>query len=241
MPLNTKLQIITRRAEEECLWLTALLSDEEKDKKGSPKNWSIKDNIAHIAHWYQIMAEDLDGPRDKPAIDYGDFSKINEKIFHEYESKSWQEILTLLNQSINRVIAILITFTTKELTDTQTFHWTNGQPLWRWVAGVGYNHAVGHLGELYRTRDQAGHAVHLAKRSMHMLNDLIDDPAWHGINNYNIACAYSQSGEGEKAIPFLKSAFKENPKLKVNATKDPDLEAVRQLKGFKALYEQVVK
>ena len=236
MPLNTKLQIITRRVEEECLWVSALLSEEERKKIGLSTDWSAKDTIAHIAHWYKVMAEDLTGPRDKPAVDYGDFKKVNDKIFHEHESQTWAEVLALLNQSINQVTAQLITFTTKELTDPKEFLWTNGMPLWRWVAGIGYNHAVGHLGEFYRTRGQAGHAVHLAKRSMHMLNDLIDDPAWHGINNYNIACAYSRSDESVKAIPFLKTAFKENPKLKEWALKDDDLSAIRELPGFKALY-----
>ncbi len=236
MPLNTKLQIITRRVEEECLWLTALLTEEERNKKGSSTDWSAKDTIAHIAHWYTVMVKDLAGPRDKPTADYGDFKKINDKIFHEHESQSWQEILALLSQSVNQVTAVLITFTAKELTDPGEFHWTNGMPLWRWVAGIGYIHAVGHLGEFYRARDQAGHAVHLAKRSMHMLNDLIDDPSWHGINNYNIACAYSQAGEGEKGIPFLKTAFKENPKLKDWALKDEELSALRKSPGFKTLY-----
>ncbi len=236
MPLNTKLQIITRRVEDECLWLTALLTEDERNKKGSSTDWSAKDTIAHIAHWYKVMAEDLAGPRDKPTVDYGDFKKVNDKIFHEHESQSFAEILALLSQSVDQVNAKLITFTAKELTDPAEFHWTNGMPLWRWVAGIGYNHAVGHLGEFYRARGQAGHAVHLAKRSMHMLNDLIDDPTWHGINNYNIACAYSQSEEGEKAIPFLKTAFKENPKLKEWALQDGDLSAIRDLPGFKALF-----
>ena len=180
------------------------------------------------------------GPRDKPTADYGDFKKINDNIFHEHESQSWQEILALLNQSVDQVIAKLITFTAKELTDPGEFQWTDGMPLWRWVAKVGYNHATGHLGEFYRARGQAGHAVHLEKRSMHMLNDLIDDPAWHGINNYNIACAYSLSGEGDKAIPFLKTAFKENPALKEHALKDGDLSCHSGITGFQNFILSIV-
>lgn len=236
MPLNTKLQIITRRAEEECRWLVALLSDEERAKKGSSKDWSIKDTVAHIGHWYGIMADDLDGPRDKKPVDYGDFTTINEKIFREHQNQSWDEVMGLLDRSIERIIATLITFTAKELMDEQEFRWTEGKPLWRWVAGIGYNHATGHLGEVYRARGQAGHAVHLAKRSMHLLNDLIDDPSWHGVNNYNIACAYAISGEGEKAIPFLKTAFKENPKLMAAAKSDGELESIRKMDQFKALF-----
>jgi hypothetical protein len=235
MPLNTKLQVITWRAEEECLWLFALLTDEEMNKKGSPKDWSIKDTIAHIAHWYGIMAEDLAGPRDKATMDYGDFTAINNEIFNAHKDQSWAEIKTYLSQTIKAVVDPLISFTTKELSDPDSFKWTGGEPLWRWVAGIGYNHAVGHLCELYCARDQPGHAVHLRKRSMHMLNDLIDDPSWHGINNYNIACAYALAGEGEKAIPFLKTAFRENPGLKEAAPKDSDLVTILEFPAFKAL------
>jgi hypothetical protein len=237
MPINTKLQVITWRAEEECLWLYALLSDEEINKKGSPRDWSIKDTIAHIAHWYKVMAEDLAGPRDKPAVDYGDFSAINDKIFNEHRAQDWPEVKKYLSLTIKAVVDQLINYTAKEFSDPNAFQWTGGKPLWRWVAGVGYNHAVGHLSELYRLRGQPGHAVHLMKRSMHMLNDLVDDPTWHGVNNYNIACAYSLAGEGEKALPFLKTAFRENPDLKKWAPEDKDLEPIKELAGFKALYK----
>jgi hypothetical protein len=236
MPLNTKLQVITWRAEEECLWLYALLTDEERDKRGSPRDWSIKDTIAHIAHWYQIMAEDLAGPRDRAPVDYGDFTAINDKIFKEHKDQDWAEIKALLSRSIKAVVDQLINFTTKELSDPNAFQWTGGKPLWRWVADIGYNHAIGHLCELYCSRGQPGHAVHLRKRSMHMLNDLVDEPSWHGINNYNIACAYAQTGEGIKGIPFLKTAFRENPDLKEWAQQDQDLVSIRDLPGFKALY-----
>ena len=236
MTINTKLQVITWRAEEECLWLYALLTDEEINKKGSSRDWSIKDTIAHIAHWYKVMAEDLTGPRDKPPVDYGDFTAINDKIFNEHKDQDWPEIKTLLGQSIKAVVDPLINFSAKELNDPNAFQWTGGKPLWRWVAGIGYNHTVGHLGELYRLRGQPGHAVHLMKRSMHMLNDLVDDPTWHAINNYNIACAYSLAGEGEKGIPFLKTALRENPSLKEWAKEDKDLDAIHDLPGYKALF-----
>lgn len=237
MPINTKLQVITWRAEEECLWLYALLTDEEIAKKGSPRDWSIKDTIAHIAHWYKIMAEDLAGPRDRPPVDYGDFTAINDKIFNEHKTQDWPEIKVCLSQTIKAVVDQLINFTAKELSDPDAFQWTGGKALWRWVAGNGYNHAVGHLSELYRLRGQPGHAVHLMKRSMHMLNDLAEDPTWHGVNNYNIACAYSLAGEGEKGIPFLKTAFRENPVLKEWATQDKDLEPIKELPGFKTLIQ----
>ncbi len=236
MTLNTKLQVITWRAEEECLWLFALLTEEELNKKGTPRDWSIKDTIAHIAHWYGVMGEDLTGPRDKGAVDYGDFTAINDKIFHAHKEQNWAGIKAYLSQTIKGVVEPLVTFTARELSDPNAFKWTGGKPLWRWVAGIGYNHAVGHLCELYCARGQPGHAVHLRKRSMHMLNDLVDDPAWHGINNYNIVCAYAQAGEGDKGIPFLKTAFRENPDLKRWALEDPDLAAIKDSAGFKALY-----
>ena len=236
MTLNTKLQVITWRAEEECLWLYALLTDEEQNKKGTPRDWSIKDTIAHIAHWYGVMAEDLTGPRDKGEVDYGDFTAINDKIFNAHKDQDWAGIKAYLSQTIKGVVDPLITFTARELSTPNTFRWTGGKPLWRWVAGIGYNHAVGHLCELYCARGQPGHAVHLRKRSMHMLNDLVNEPAWHGINNYNVACAYAQAGEGEKGIPFLKTAFRENPNLLDWAREDPDLAAVRDSASFQALY-----
>ncbi|MBN2258616.1 MAG: ClbS/DfsB family four-helix bundle protein [Anaerolineaceae bacterium] len=236
MALNTRLQVITRRAEEECLWLAALLSDEEKTQKGTARQWSARDTIAHIAHWYGVMAADLAGPRDRPAVDYGDFTKINDQIFHEHESQEWSEIMALLNHSIDSIVGSLEHLSTKELMDPEAFKWTNGQPLWRWLAGIGYNHTTGHLGELYRSRGQAEHCVHLMKRSMHLLNDLIDEPTWHAVNNYNIACAYSLSGQVEKALPFLKTAFREDPKLKDWAKQDPDLVSLQKLDGFKSLY-----
>ncbi len=181
MTLNTKLQVITWRAEEECLWLYALLTDEELNKKGTPRDWSIKDTIAHIAHWYGVMGEDLTGPRDKGVVDYGDFTAINDKIFNAHKDQNWAGIKAYLSQTIKGVVDPLVTFTARELSDPNAFKWTGGKPLWRWVAGIGYNHAVGHLCELYCARGQPGHAVHLRKRSMHMLNDLVDEPclAWH--------------------------------------------------------------
>ena len=46
------------------------------------------------------MAEDLTGPRDKPAVDYGDFTEINDKIFNEHKAQDWPEIKAFLGRSI---------------------------------------------------------------------------------------------------------------------------------------------
>ena len=57
MTVNTKLQVITWRAEEECLWLYALLTDDEIHKKNLKikniqsylifKNIEYKNNFSH--------------------------------------------------------------------------------------------------------------------------------------------------------------------------------------------------
>jgi hypothetical protein len=53
-------------------------------------------------------------------------------------------------------------------------------------------------------------------------------PPAAGMAGYSLACAQARAGRPDQAARTLAEAIESNPDLRVNASRDPDLRAVRE-------------
>ena len=62
-------------------------------------------------------------------------------------------------------------------------------------------------------------------------------PNDRGAALYNLACFYATTGQPDKALPLLPQALRLRPDLVEWSKQDSDLDVLRDLPAFKALYE----
>jgi tetratricopeptide (TPR) repeat protein len=218
--------------------LISNLSDAERNTDGSLENWTVKDIIAHNAHWRRHHAENiltaLKGTVPKPTED---LDHANEDVYYLYRDQSWEAIETLADKSCDQMKEALSVLGDEGLERVSFFPWHEGRPLWRFVVGNIYTHTILHIADWYGKKGETGRVVELYQAMTDLLSDLDDSPDWQGTTRYNLACSYSLAGEKEKAISELDEALKLNPTLVEWSQQDPDFEPIREEVGYKALYE----
>lgn len=83
----------------------------------------------------------------------------------------------------------------------------------------------------YRQRDWPG-AIELGLRLVELLPE-------SGAAAYNLACVYSLSGDGDRAVDWLDKAARRGFSRVTQMEEDPDLKAVRVHAGYRAVLERV--
>jgi hypothetical protein len=170
-----------------------------------------------------------------------DLHHENTILFQEYHDKTWDEVLKLAADTLQRVVTRVESLGEQELARrVRFFPWQGERPLWRLIVGSGCIHSIGHMAEFHKNRghcEQAGKILGEMARSM---VDLDDGAAWQGEVKYNLACHHSLLGVKVEAIRALRESLALNPGLEDLAKQDPDLEALRDEPEYQALCEHRV-
>ena len=95
-------------------------------------------------------------------------------------------------------------------------------------------HPQSHIADFYVKRGKLEKATQMQEA---LTEKLKGSPPWESTAAYNLACFYALNGMKEKAIPKLKEAFKLMPDLLEWSKQDSDLNSLRELPEFKALYQ----
>jgi hypothetical protein len=69
-------------------------------------------------------------------------------------------------------------------------------------------------------------------------NAIKDSEALHGTNLYNLACFYARFDSAELAVGTLGQALALNPALTEWSKEDSDLDSLRYMDSYKALYPE---
>jgi hypothetical protein len=69
------------------------------------------------------------------------------------------------------------------------------------------------------------------------MQSLDDSDSWRGTITYNLACFYALDDQPRPALEKLGQALKLNPGLVDWSKEDSDLDSLRELPDFQALYE----
>jgi len=225
------------RATEHAFWDE--LSQAKRSTQGTADHWSAKDVAAHIIVGNDQLAADLEAATrgDAPPERIADFNEANRRIFEANRERPWEDLLEYEEKVSARLVAAVSGLPDEMLNDPERFEWTNGRPLWWRVGFTVCFHALDHLSKLHLEWGESDRAQLLQERIVHDMRPLDDSDGWQGTITYNLACFYALSDQPGSALEELRRAFELNPWLIDWSKEDSDLDSLRELADFQALYE----
>lgn len=213
------------------------LSDADKEAQGAPDRWAVKDIAAHISEWKDRDAARLEAAAngltpDEPA----DFNAANSEIFGLHRNKSWGEVMRLESHAFESLVSAVEALSEDSLFDARSFEWTKGQTLAGIAANIGYQHPQEHLSEILSKRGNLDEAEAILVRMVEAMTSMDDSPKARGTLVYNLACFYALHGMPDRALENLSESFALRPDLLDWSKQDSDLDSLRSMATFQALY-----
>ena len=133
------------------------LNEVQMTAPGVNGEWSIKDVLIHLVAWqHRLLAQMQAATRgDEPAISALDISgeemdRLNEQFYQENKTRPVNEVLSDFQSTHSQMLAAVQAMTGEDLTDPHRFAWTDGKPLWQFVASETYEHGLEHIGAMRR-------------------------------------------------------------------------------------------
>lgn len=101
--------------------------------------WSVKDTLAHISAWEQLMIgwveQSLRGEAPQRPITGDDWvDELNARLYAENEKKPLAEVREEFADSYRQAVALVEGLKEEDLFDPERFAWRDGSPLWQMVA-----------------------------------------------------------------------------------------------------------
>lgn len=199
--------------------------------------WSPKDNLFHCLYWAGQeldIAETLEKGEDWEDPENNDFEAINQEMFFIYQNKSWEDGKELSKKTYRGMVDYLERIDEDAL---NVIRKGRENPIWREILSLFVTHPMIHLWEQLVLSGKLDKVAEIFGDDYHkMLLNLDDSESYRGGVFYNQACLLALTGELNDAIKVLGKALKMTPALVEWSQKDTDLDALRDLPAFKALY-----
>jgi hypothetical protein len=214
------------------------LSAAERAAAGTPEQWSAKDMLAHVVFWQQVTIDRLAAAQrgEEPPM-FGDFQPVNERVFEERRELPWEQVLADAERAYATLTEHVRAMDAQVLTDPQRFAWTKGQALISGILANGFWHPIEHAAHYYVAHGAPEQASALLDRTIVQEQALGALPRERGAALYNTACLYATTGQPDKALPLLPEALHLSPDLVAWSKQDSDLDTLRAMPAFQALYE----
>ncbi len=228
---------LLNRARADEVAFVASLTDAERDTKGALDHWSAKDLVAHLTFWRVIIREQLLAvQRGETPPSLGNFLELNDRTFEANRHRTWAEVLDDSQRAFDALVAKVKEMTDDELTDPQRYEWRKGEPLWTNVRGNAYDHPETHIAQFYFDRGDKTRAMGMERALTETITRLDPSPRTRGTAIYNLGCFLALNGEPAQAIALVRESFALRPDLVEWSKQDSDLNSLRDLPDFKALY-----
>jgi tetratricopeptide (TPR) repeat protein len=221
-------------------WIWSLMEDNQRNQAGTVDDWAPKDHLAHATFWTEHVSTQLQiasGARGHESLDA--FKQSNEETFERFKDQSWQEIQLWSEQVHGQLIDGLQAIPLSDLEDPVRFEWTNKRPLWSQVVFSAVYHRVQHACDILNLCGKGEYVVGFQEQFARMIEEMDDSDEWRGTTKYNLACYYALDGNPAAALETLREALKFNPSLLEWSKQDRDLDSLRELPEFQALYQGV--
>lgn len=239
-PVKSHLVELLRRARQDELLLFSSLSTEERAASGTLEQWSAKDLAAHIAFWEERLTQRLAGRARGESFSEltdGEVDQVNAEAFEKSRHLDWDQVQAEAKRVFDQLLAMVSGFTEQELTDPSPVGWYRNRSLLASIMGNSYTHPQTHVAwvHLHRGDLQRAREIHEALAQAQI--DMDGSPASRALALYNLACFYALSGEPVKAIDLLSQALPLRADLVDWSKQDPDLDSLRELPEYRALYK----
>ena len=200
-----------------------MCADVPADTEG---RWHPKDHLAHNAWWRDRNAKVFDAVRTGGALppSLNDDSQ-NEVIYKAHRDQPLAAIQDFAHSSWEELTRVAESLSEDDLMKPHPY--SPDQPLWQEVCGTSFYHLGEHLTWVYEDAgDERG-----AESSANWVHDLhlsvAADDRQLGTAEYNLGCFYAKRGRSAEALPFLRRGIELRPDLAEWATKDADLDPIR--------------
>jgi hypothetical protein len=238
--IKTKLIAVIERGEADQVALVALLSDAEKAAIGEPDHWAVKDQIAHLNFWRVRTLRRLIAVRDgtEPPGPSPDFQPENERNFANQRHTPWSEIIAESDRLFGETKQVIVQLTEAQLTEPQKTGTVEINLSERVVSDF-MEHPAEHLTQLYRERGETARAEAQESATVEVISELFGkNTTLYGYAIYNLGCFYARNGDSERAIAAVGEALTLIPSLVEWSKQDTDLDSLRDIPAFQALYEK---
>jgi DinB superfamily len=238
--IKSKLIAVIERGEADQAALVAELSDADKAAVGEPDHWAVKDQIAHLNFWRERTLRRLIAVRDgsEPPGPVPDFQPENERNFAAQQYTPWSEIIGDSDQLLREAKQVIGKLTDAQLTEPQQTASVEITLSERVVSDY-MEHPSEHLTQLWRERGDAARADEQERATVQVIGELFGKKTTiYGYALYNLGCFYARNGETTQAIAAVGEALPLIPSLVEWSKQDPDLDSLRDIPAFQALYTE---
>jgi DinB family protein len=239
--IKGKLIAVIERGERDQAALVALLSDSDKVEIGEPDHWVVKDQIAHLNFWRDRTLRRLVAVRDsaEPPGPSPDFQPENERNFAAQRYQPWSEIIAESDRLFRETKQVIPQLTDAQLTEVVTIGTDNEIRLSERVVSDFMEHPAEHLTQLYRERGETARAEAQEGTTVEVISELFGkNNTMYGYAIYNLGCFYARAGESDRAIAAVGEALPLIPSLVEWSKQDTDLDSLRDMPAFQALYDK---
>lgn len=215
------------------------VSTQEREASGTFERWSPKEVLAHISFWRSRSLNNLARVQQGEEPDNSgevEFDEINRATFDRNVVRSLEDIFAESNRVFEQFVAQLKSFGEAELFERNRYPLPGGASVARRALGNAYDHAATHVANFYLQRGERARAFELLETSTAALLEFDTSPEGRGNALYNLACFYSLAGDSDRAIQLLHEPLRSRPDLVEWSKQDTDLDSLRELPAFQALY-----
>lgn len=221
--------------------LIAMLSDAERAAIGEPNHWSAKDHLAHLNFWRRRALEHMAAAeRDEEVPAYtGDdeVQRINAQTFAERRSMPWDAIVAESERLFSAAAGQIDRLTPSQLTGGRLSPGREGRPLVEDVLGAFFLHPADHYAQLYREHGDTERADRQRVATAEAMGEIFGQSSpLYGTELYNLGCYWALTERPERAVEAVRRAFALNPTLVAWSRHDSDLDSLRDLPVFQALF-----
>jgi AraC family transcriptional regulator len=115
--------------------------------------WSIKDIVAHVTAWEELMADWLDAVArgetpDMPEFDQASLDLLNEEMYLVHRDESLSEVMAAFDGLKGRALASIEAVPEQDLLAQCRLGWMKDDPLWHLVGANTFWHYPAHMAKI---------------------------------------------------------------------------------------------
>lgn len=239
--LQAKLRDVIARGRSDQHTLIATLTEAERTATGEPNRWSAKDHVAHLNFWRQRALEQMAAAErgDQVPASTGDdeVQRLNAQIFAAHRFAPWDEVMAESERLFSTATDQIDRLSPSQLTAARIDIGGEERMLLEDVLGGFFLHPADHYAQVYRERGDVERADLQRVAAAEAIGEIFgSSSAQYGNELYNLGCYWSLTGRPERALAALRQSFALNPTLVAWSRQDSDLDSLRDLPAFQALF-----
>jgi hypothetical protein len=132
------------------------LTPDQLEQETAPGTWSIKDVLAHMTFWDQIMVNLLKSVLNLElrTVLSGSTEEINGKVYAENHMRPAAQVVADFKHTIDDLLAAAAMFSDDDLTQPGRFAIAKDQPMGRYIVSEVNGHYHEHIDELQQLHNQ---------------------------------------------------------------------------------------